>query len=67
MEASKTVGSRKVWRMTAEAPMGEILELLPDADPSRRQGVADDAGIVDEAVPPPDPPASDCQSSPTLC
>ena len=33
MEASKTIGSRKVWRMTAEAPMGEILELLPDAEP----------------------------------
>jgi hypothetical protein len=33
MEASKTIGPRKVWRMTAEAPMGEILELLPDAEP----------------------------------
>jgi len=33
MDASKTVGYRKVWRMTAEAPMGEILELLPDAEP----------------------------------
>jgi len=33
MEASKTIGPRKVWRMTAEAPMGEILELLLDAEP----------------------------------
>jgi CubicO group peptidase (beta-lactamase class C family) len=33
MDASKTVGYRKVWRMTARAPMGEILELLPDAEP----------------------------------
>ena len=33
MDASKTVGYRKVWRMTAEAPMGEILELLPVAEP----------------------------------
>ena len=33
MEASKTIGPRKVWRMTAEAPMGEILELLPEAEP----------------------------------
>jgi hypothetical protein len=32
MEASKT-GYRKVWRMTAEAPMGTILELLPDTEP----------------------------------
>ena len=33
MEASRTGGYRKVWRMTAEAPMGEILELVPDAEP----------------------------------
>jgi len=33
MEASKTGGYRKVWRMTAEAPMGEILELVPEAEP----------------------------------
>ena len=32
MEVSKTVGYRKVWRMTAESPMGEILELLPDPE-----------------------------------
>ena len=30
MEASKAGGYRKVWRMTAESPMGEILELVPD-------------------------------------
>ena len=33
MEASRTGGYRKVWRMTAEAPLGEILELVPDAEP----------------------------------
>jgi len=32
MDASKTGGYRKVWRMTAESPMGQILELLPDAE-----------------------------------
>ena len=34
MEPSKTGGYRKVWRMTAAAPMGEILELVPDAEPN---------------------------------
>jgi hypothetical protein len=32
MEVSKTSGYRKVWRMTAESPMGEILELVPDIE-----------------------------------
>ena len=32
METSKAGGYRKVWRMTAESPMGEILELVPDVE-----------------------------------
>ena len=32
METSKAGGYRKVWRMTAESPMGEILELVPEVE-----------------------------------
>ena len=32
MEANRTGSYRKVWRMTAESPMGEILELVPEVE-----------------------------------
>ena len=66
MEASKTVGARKVWRMTAEAPMGEILELLPDAEPkaSTRDWPTTPASLDDMRARLPDPDAeSNWQSS----
>ncbi len=57
MEASKTIGPRKVWRMTAEAPMGEILELLPDAEPkpSAKDWLTTPASLDDLRARLPDP------------
>jgi len=57
MEASKTIGPRKVWRMTAEAPMGEILELLPDAEPkaSTKDWLTTPASLGDLRARLPDP------------
>ena len=31
MDPKKQTGPRRVWRMTAEAPQGEVLELVPKA------------------------------------
>jgi len=34
MEAKKQTGPRRVWRMTADAPQGEVLELVPKPTPA---------------------------------
>ena len=33
MDAKKQTGPRRVWRMTADAPQGEVLELVPKTAP----------------------------------
>jgi hypothetical protein len=34
MDPKKQTGPRRVWRMTADAPQGEVLELVPKAAPT---------------------------------
>ena len=49
MDPKKQTGPRRVWRMTADAPQGEVLELVPktaQAEPAttRKAVAADVAG-----------------------
>ena len=34
MDPKKQTGPRRVWRMTADAPQGEVLELVPKPTPA---------------------------------
>jgi len=39
MDPKKQTGPRRVWRMTADAPQGEVLELVPKPTPAEAAAV----------------------------